>query len=60
MTPNSMVSAAKLEAAANAERIAKVMGFPIEIDPLSALTQCIHIAAGEVEYCSQQIARLGE
>jgi hypothetical protein len=34
------------------------MGCPLDIDPHDALLECIRIAAGEVQYASEQIARL--
>lgn len=52
--------AAKLQAAAEANRLGVVMGLPIEVDPLEALLRCIWIAAGEVSYCSDRISELGD
>lgn len=41
-----------------ARRDAVVMGAPLPIDPHEAILQAIHIAAGEVRYCSDRIAEL--
>jgi hypothetical protein len=41
-----------------ARREAVVMGCPLDIDPHDALLECIRIAAGEVQYASEQIAKL--
>ena len=41
-----------------AKREAAVMGQPLDISPGDALLQCIQIAAGEVQFASEQIARL--
>jgi hypothetical protein len=41
-----------------ARRDAVVMGAPLPIDPHEAILQAIHIAAGEVQYCSDRIAEL--
>jgi hypothetical protein len=57
-TRNGQLHAAKLLAADQATRIGIVMGFPIDVDPLEALLECIRIAAGEVSYCSDRIAEL--
>ncbi len=34
------------------------MGVPLDIEPHDAILQCIKIAAGEVQYASEQIAKL--
>jgi len=36
-----------------------VMGVPVDIDPLEAILQSIRIAAGEVQYCTWMIEKLG-
>lgn len=41
-----------------ARREYQVMGVPIDISPIDALLECIRIAAGEVAYASNEIARL--
>jgi hypothetical protein len=41
-----------------ARREMAVMGQPLNIEPHEAILQCIRIAAGEVRYCSDQIAEL--
>lgn len=37
---------------------AKIMGEEMDVDPLDALLWCVRIAAGEIAYCSAQIAAL--
>lgn len=59
-TTTGKKSAARLEAKAHGEHIARVMGFATEVDPFDALLECIWIAKGEVVYCSERIAELGE
>jgi len=49
-TPNHQKSAALEEA--------KIMGEEMDVDPLDALLWCVRIAAGEIAYCSAQIAQL--
>lgn len=41
-----------------ARRQAVIMGTPLEISPHDAILQCIHIAAGEVQYASERITEL--
>jgi hypothetical protein len=41
-----------------AHREYQVMGAPVDVPPHEALLECIRIAAGEVAYASEQIARL--
>lgn len=43
-----------------AKREAAVMGRPIDVDPHDAIIECIRIAAGEVQYASEQIWALDE
>lgn len=49
-TPNGRLNSAKQEAI--------FMGAPKEINPVEALTWCIHITAGEIEWFSERIAEL--
>lgn len=37
-----------------------VMGRPMEMEPVAALTWCVHIAAGELAYCNWRVAQLNE
>lgn len=37
---------------------AKIMGEEMDVDPIDALLWCVRIAAGEISYCSAQIAEL--
>lgn len=53
-TPSGEAAAAK-EAA---QRTALIMGEALDVDPHEALITCVRIAAGEVAYCSTQIATL--
>lgn len=41
-----------------ARREAAVMGIALDIEPHNAILECIRIAAGEVQYSSEQIAKL--
>ena len=41
-----------------AEHEARVMGFPRDIDPHSAMLECIRLAAGELDYANEQVALL--
>lgn len=41
-----------------ARREAATMGRPLDVDPHEAILECIRIAAGEVQYASEQIACL--
>jgi hypothetical protein len=34
------------------------IGGPIPVDPTTALLRCVHLAAGQVEHASQQVARV--
>jgi len=36
------------------------MGGPVQIEPTMALLMCVHLAAGQVEYASQQVAAVPE
>lgn len=49
-TPNSLKSALQTEA--------RLMGCPIDMNPVEAIIWCIRISAGEVQWLSEQIARL--
>lgn len=55
-TPNHELAGAVMLA----RREAFVMGRPLDVEPHEALLECIRIAAGEVQYASEQIARLEE
>lgn len=41
-----------------ARREAVVMGRPLSVEPHEAILECIRITAGEIQYCSDQIATL--
>ena len=41
-----------------ARREAQVMGQPLDMEPHTAILECIKIAAGEVQYASERIAEL--
>lgn len=41
-----------------ARREAAVMGCPLDVEPHVAIVECIQIAAGEVRYASEEIAKL--
>lgn len=59
-SPNGEIYAAKIAAAANGERIARVMGLPVEVEPFQALLNTIYVTAGEVEYTTMKISELHE
>jgi hypothetical protein len=44
--------------AAAAKEAAQIMGVALDVEPHDALLTCVRIAAGEVAYCSTQIAGL--
>jgi hypothetical protein len=49
-SPSGELYRAKLQAFAEAVKLGRVMGVPVNVDPLEAFLHCIRIAAGEVEY----------
>lgn len=53
-TPSHRQKAAMMEA----HEQARVMGFPIDIDPMQGLLVVIKISAGEIAYCTDRIAEL--
>jgi hypothetical protein len=54
MTPNAQLSGV----VELARREATIMGSPLNIDPVEGILECIRITAGEIAYCSEQIAQL--
>jgi hypothetical protein len=53
LLPNHVKAAAKAE-------YRKLLGNPIEVNPLDAIQRCIHIRAGEVQWLSEKMAELDQ
>lgn len=59
-TKNHRKSHAMQEAQVEYAKKARVMGIPMDVDPMDALLWCVRITAGEVAYASYKVEELDE